>query len=381
MASHDFALTGWSTGAYALADLFGWSFQIAEQEVSGSVRRLLNGRTFLKRVTAAMTTLPLAEAGGPSLASGAPWFRDWLDHPDPRDEYWNSGRMTSALGSASIPVLLVSGWQDVFADQTLEQYRRLRQRGVDVALVVGPWTHAQGGGDAVRESLAWLDEHLGGSSRRMSRVRVFVTGGPGWCDLQDWPPTSGEFVLYPGAGAVLAGVPSTAEGAASRFTYDPADPTPTLGGRLLFGEGGYRDDTRLATRPDVAAFTGQPLANDLEVIGTPRVELVHSTDLPSADVFVRISEVDPKGHSRNVSDGYVGLPRDRSPVLRVDMDAIAHRFRAGKRIRLIVAGGSFPRFARNLGTGEPTATGTGLVRCTHVVTHAGSRLILPVPGL
>ena len=381
MGPHDFAFTSWSTGSYTLADLFGWSLQIAEQEISGSIRRLINAFTFLRRINPAMTTLPLAEAGGSSFASGAPWHRDWLEHSNPHDEYWNPARMTSALDSSSIPVLLVGGWQDVFADQTLEQYQRLRQRGVDVALVVGPWTHAQGGGDAVRESLAWLDEHLGGRPRGMSRVRIFVTGGAGWRDLDHWPPASGEFVLYPGVGSVLVGAPPIEDGSSSRFSYDPADPTPTVGGRLLFGNGGYRDDTRLATRPDVVAFTGPPLDEDLEVIGTPRIELSHSTDLPWADVFVRISEVDRKGRSHNVSDGFVRLNPERSPLLCLDMDAMAHRFRAGNRIRLIVAGGSFPRFARNLGTGEPTATGTTLARCTHTVTHAGSRLILPVPEL
>jgi putative CocE/NonD family hydrolase len=381
MSAHDMAFAGWSTGSYALADLFGWSLQIAEQEISGSVRRLINGITFLRRINRTMTALPLAEPGGSSVAGGAPWHRHWLEHPDPRGEYWDPARMTSALDSSSIPVLLVGGWQDVFADQTLEQYHRLRQRGVDVALVVGPWTHAQGGGDAVRESLAWLDEHLGGKPRRMSRVRIFVTGGADWRDLDDWPPASGEFVLYPGSGSVLVGAPPIEDESSSRFTYDPADPTPTEGGRLLFGNGGYRDDTRLATRPDVVAFTGQPLPEDLEVIGTPRVELAHSTDIPWADVFVRISEVDRKGHSHNVSDGYVRLNPERSPLLRLDMDAMAQRVRAGNRIRLIVAGGSFPRFARNLGTGEPAVTGTRLARCTHVVNHAGSRLILPVPGL
>ncbi|MDT5070444.1 MAG: uncharacterized protein QOK02_6599 [Mycobacterium sp.] len=381
MGAHDLAFTSWGTGSYALADLFGWSFQIAEQEMGGSVRRLFNAITFLKRLNATMAKLPLTETGGASVADRAPWHRHWLEHPDPRDEYWDPARMTSALDSASIPVLLIGGWQDVFVDQTLEQYQRLRKRGVDVALVVGPWTHAQGGGDAVRESLAWLDEHLGGEPRRGGRVRIFVTGGAGWRDLLEWPPRSADFIMYPGPGSTLVGASPMADGSSSRFTYDPAQPTPTVGGRLLFGKGGYQTDTKLATRSDVVAFTGQPLTEDLEVIGTPRVELAHSTDIPWADVFVRISEVDRRGRSHNVTDGYVRLSLERSPLLRLDMDAIAHRFRAGNRIRLIVAGGSFPRFARNLGTGEPAATGTRLARCTHVVTHAGSRLILPVPAL
>ena len=38
------------------------------------------------------------------------------------------------------------------------------------------------------------------------------------------------------------------------FTFDPSDPTPTIGGRLLSPQGGYRDDSALAVRGDVAEF-------------------------------------------------------------------------------------------------------------------------------
>ena len=60
---------------------------------------------------------------------------------------------------------MITGWQDVFLTQTMDQYRQLRDRGTETALVVGPWTHA-GGGDVVRESLRWLDgdRHAGSCS-------------------------------------------------------------------------------------------------------------------------------------------------------------------------------------------------------------------------
>jgi predicted acyl esterase len=113
----------------------------------------------------------------------------------------------------------------------------------------------------------------------------------------------------------------------------------------------------------------------------PYVELAHAADIPYADVFVRLSEVDAKDRSHNVSDGFIRLGPTRSSPLRVDLDAVAHRFRAGHRIRLMVAGGSHPRFARNLGTGEPPLTARRLVRSTHTVAHGRggtSRLVLPV---
>ena len=107
------------------------------------------------------------------------------------------------------------------------------------------------------------------------------------------------------------------------------------------------------------------------------VELDHESDNPHVDVFVRVSEVDPKGRSHNVSDGYRRLVRQPGDApLRLELDEIAHRFRAGSRIRVLVAGGSHPRYTRNLGTGEHTAHGSRMVPATHVIHHGGrSRLL------
>ena len=182
--------------------------------------------------------------------------------------------------------------------------------------------------------------------------------------------------LQPGGRLGVAVPPDTAP--ASTFTYDPADPTPTIGGRLLSPQGGHRNDTKLAERADVLSFTGDALAQDLYVVGIPVLELSHSCDNPHNDLFVRVSEVDAKGRSRNVSDGY-RRGTTTSGTVTIELDAVAHRFRAGSRIRVLVAGGSHPRFTRNLGTGEPLVSGDRVAAATHTV-HVGdgaSRLRLP----
>jgi uncharacterized protein len=93
--------------------------------------------------------------------------------------------------------------------------------------------------------------------------------------------------------------------------------------------------------------------------------------------------VDHRGRSRNVTEGFrrlSGLDVVSGTMRWLELDAVAHRFRAGSRIRVLVAGGSHPRFARNLGTGEPVINGKRLAPARHTV-HLGdggtSRLILP----
>lgn len=379
---HDVSGPRWGTGSFGLNDFLGWSDLVAHQEEPSRLRAILRQVRARRALARATSGLPAGEAGRTLLGTGAPWWESWLDHPEADDPFWEALNIRRALDTTEIPVLLIGGWQDVFLDQTLVQYRCLHERGVPVGLTVGPWTHGhlmtKAAPTVIRGSLDWLGTHLGGApSRRRLPVRIFVTGR-GWTDLPDWPPAMPELVRYlqPQGRLGVTTPPETAP--AARFTYDPADPTPTIGGRLLSPDGGYRKDSGLAARADVLSFTGDRLPNDLYVVGTPVVELAHSADNAYNDLFVRVSEVDAKGRSRNVSDGYIcGAPV--SGTVRIELDAIAHRFRAGSRIRVLVAGGSHPRFARNLGTGEPLGTGRETAPAAHTV-HLGdgaSRLVLP----
>ena len=371
MGPHDFARAVWGTGSFALADFLSWAYFITVQHRGGWIRQLVRSTTSPRRLRPFLDEVPPAYVTHELLGAGSPWYATWLAHADQDDDYWRPLRLGNVFDRVRQPVFLIGGWQDLFVDQTIDQFRALRARGADVALLVGPWTHGEGGGAAIRASFDWLAGH-----RQPTPVRIFVTGGGGWRDLPDWPPECGGTTLYPaGNGELLDGPPATG---ASTFVFDPSDPTPTIGGRLLTASAaGHRNDTSLALRQDVVAFTGRPLSADLDVVGSPYVELLHTADT-AADVFVRVSDVDPKGKSHNVTDGYVRLgERDGGP-LRIELDPMAHRFRSSHRIRLLIAGGSFPRFARNLGTGEPLATGTRLVPSTHVVEHGpGTRLTLP----
>lgn len=370
MAPHDFAESGWSTGTLALADFLTWSYQVATQEDGGSLRALARMATMGLRLRRPMRIVPLHEAGTKVLKDRAPWYESWLRTSDVSDPYWQPSRLGHALEAVNTPVLLATGWQDVFLAQTFDQYRRLRERGADPTLLVGPWSHGDGGGDVLRETLRWLDGHRPGG------VRVHV-GGAGWRELPSWPPVADEHVRYLAPRAALTADAPAAEASPARFMFDPDDPTPTIGGRLLFSPRGYREDSALAARNDVVTFTGPVLTEPLEVIGVPRVELEHRSDTGWCDVSVRISEVDADGRSRNVSDGYVGRTPADTGVLRLDLDPIAHRFAVGSRIRVSIAGGSYPRFARNPGTGEPVWSAARLVRTRHEI-GPGSRLVLPV---
>lgn len=377
---HDLYQSTWGAGAFALNDFLGWSHLMAHQEDRPRIRAGLHQLTAPRKVTRAAARRPLGAAGRALLGDGSPWYESWVEHPEADDPFWDPLRHPAALQRSRVPVLLLGGWQDLFLEQTLAQYRALRDRGVEVAMTIGPWTHTQmltsGLGTVTAESLQWLGTHLGGkgSPQRPTRVRIF-RGGQGWEDRPDWAPDDACDAWYLQPDGTLASTAPTTSKAAS-FRFDPTDPPPTIGGRLLSAAGGYRDDRRLHRRGDVLSFTGAALAEDLDVCGVPVLELDHSSDIGSVDLFVRVSEVDARGRSVNVTDGYRRLRRHTGPV-RIELDAIARRFAAGSRLRVLIGGGSHPRYAANLGTGEAPVSGTRVHPAVHTVRFGGSRLLLP----
>jgi putative CocE/NonD family hydrolase len=383
---HDLAKAIHGSGAFALETFFGWSEGTSEQDTLGPVRRLLKVLSAERRAAPALHGLPLADAGEAVLKGRAPWYREWLDHPDPTDTYWRPSSHSSALKKSKVPTLLVGGWHDVFFEQTLEQYAEMHKRGVDVALTVGPWSHfdtvRKATGQITRESLDWLGEHVSGApgGARTSPVKVFVIGPDRWQDLPAWPPETSERSFHLDSGGRL----SEGSGSGSEaFTFDSADPTPALGGRLISPRGaGPKDNKKLEGRSDVLTFTSEPLADSVEIIGVPVVDLAVSVDNPHADVFVRLCDIDERGASKNFADGFLRLdprvPAGEIHQLAVSLDACARVLPAGHRLRLQLSGGAHPRFARNLGSDEPLATGTTLATSTHTIHLATSAVRIPI---
>jgi uncharacterized protein len=388
VAAHDNHWVVHGAGTFSLEQILALcdGFDHLEDGTLKGVVRMANAR---RRLRPGFEELPLVRAQETVLAGSTMPYREWLTSPKAEDPVWRPMRLGQALERVEVPILLQEGWQDRFVDQMIEQYERLRDRGVDVGLTIGPWTHVEfitkGLGIVMAEALDWLAEHLEGTGtrQRSSPVRVFVGGVQEWRYLPDWPPPTDDQVLYLQPDGGLATTEPLATGGPSTFTYDPADPTPAVGGRVINPAiGGYRDNRKLEARDDVLTFTGPPLTEPLEVIGNPVVELVHRTDNPYADLFVRLCEVRRNGRSVNLSDRFERLEPDTSSgTIQIRLEAMAHRFVPGTRIRLQISGGAHPRYARNLGAGEDPATSTELAPSRRTICHGDggfSRILLPV---
>jgi putative CocE/NonD family hydrolase len=297
-------------------------------------------------------------------------------------------RVSDHYDRVAVPSLHIGGWYDVFVQGTLDNFAAMAARGRDARLLVGPWSHVSftdpigeqffgvrasrfgvpvdQHGDLGDLQLAWFRRHLvpdPSIAFSDASVRLFVMGRNAWRDESSWPPTgvSTERHFLRADGSLTVDSPS-AEEPPTEFIYDPADPAPALGGQTVmrpFFPSGPMDQRSIESRSDVCVFTSEPLSEELEVTGRVRVVLHAASSAPSTDWVARLCDVHPDGRSFNLCDGIVrvtGTP-DGCERHEIDLWSTANVFLAGHQLRVHVTSSSFPRWDRNLNTGDQRASG------------------------
>jgi putative CocE/NonD family hydrolase len=288
-----------------------------------------------------------------------------------------------------VPVLNIGGWHDGFVQGTLDNHAAMQALGRDSRLIVGPWSHANfsdaigglsfglragkdggpapaagPGEDLTALQLQWFRRHLtpGAASPRTEPVRTFLMGRNQWRDHSCWPPpgtAEHRWYLHP-AGGLSPAAPDGAT-AADEFVYDPADPVPTAGGQTLLAPrwaAGPVDQRSIEARPDVMVFTSEPFTKDLELAGRVRLVLHAESSARSTDWVARLCDVHPDGGSFSLCDGIVRVTDTGGHLRRheIDLWSTSHLFLGGHRLRLHVTSSSFPRWDRNLNTGNQRST-------------------------
>ena len=365
-------------GRFELETLTNFSWNTAPQARNGSPRpSAQEQRGYLLRsmfgadrrnIVESMNTLPLADVDTALLGRRSQLFQELVRH-DQTDPYWEGVDRSSTVGDVTVPVSSVTGWYDIFLDDQLRDFTTLVEAGRNPRLTVGPWWHAdpRGMGASVSEVAEWASAVARGiEPPARASVKLYVMGTDEWREFESWPPSGyAPQRLHLQAEGILSAAPSTATDSSTQVVYDPNDPTPSLGGPKLNPTGaGAVDNRPLEARSDVLTFTSAPLDADLEVIGAIDAEVWVRADRPSADVFVRLCDVDETGKSLNITDDLVRLDVDGTTRATLQLAPTAYRFTKGHRLRVQVSAGAFPRFSRNFGAGEPHATAT-----TAHVTH------------
>jgi uncharacterized protein len=383
-------------GAPAVTNALTWTGIIGRQERGGLLAVMPNPLQ-TARMKRAVRKVPLQAADVDVAGAPVAFWRDFAEHADPADEFWAGADHDGADLTRLPPVSMVTGWWDLFLREQLRDYAAIRAAGVMARIIVGPWLHGEPGELQVtmQQDIAWLDHHLGGGPPPPGPpVRLLLQVAGTWRDFEEWPPSAVVgTAYYLRASGRLSVDAEPGDAAPGMFVYNPADPTPSEGGPLLSPPGKQVDNASIVARPDVLTYTTEPLPADQDLVGPVSARIFVRTDRQHADLFVRRCDVDEKGVSRNVVDGIRRLSPQTVPdadvavgddqILAVDVELYptAYRVRARHRIRLQISAGAFPRYARNLGTGEPFGAATRARRCRFEIHHDArhpAHILLPV---
>jgi hypothetical protein len=381
-------------GSMSLETSAQWLVLISTQERRPAPLPMLFA---IRRLPSVLSAASLRDLDLHASGEEVPWFREALSQPDREGAWWVERDFSAGVAQVEAPVQMVTGWYDAFAPWQLEDFAALQEAGRRPQLIIGPWSHTQEemAAEGVREGLAWLRGHLLGNwgPRNSAAVRIYVTGeraGGGWRELERWPPDENAARRLWLAGDGLAWEPPDAgTDGSTRYRYDPADPTPSVGGPIMITGKPVNDNRKLESRADVITYTSAPLDATVEAIGPTRVELWARASEPHFDLFARVCDVDAQGASWNVCDALASVAPGRFPrsdedgSWRVEFDLwpIAHRFAAGHCIRLQVSSGAHPRYVRNPGTGEHPLAAESLIPVDVEVLHGPehpSSVTLPI---
>jgi putative CocE/NonD family hydrolase len=425
---------GWTYQGGALEQWFdqNWTTQLATNTlwrlIAKDTNALLGAPTLpLNRYPAFnYEALP---AGADSTAQLAPYYLDWLAHPD-YDAYWKQWSIEEHFSDIQVPALHIGGWYDIFLTGTLRNYMGIKAHGGADAARNGQRLLIQIGGHAgfgrhigdldfgdeaikfpsTEVVLAWYDYLFKGAQNEFSDaskpVHVFVMGENAYHTESDWPVPGNKVTRYflhsDGAANSLRGdgdlsVAPPKKETPDKFTYDPANPVPTIGGSLCCDakhyEPGPRDQRAAENRNDVLVYSTKPLAEDMEVTGPLTLELWAKSSAVDTDFTAKLVDVSPTGFATNLTDGILRMryrdsqekPEMMNPdqiyKITVDLWATSNVFKKGHILRLEVSSSNFPRFDRNLNTGAEQATSRDFVSATNTILHDAehpSALLVPV---
>lgn len=375
-------------GGFTLETCIGWTLtmqNVIRTSGMNMFAALMGMRKTRGLAERAIETIPLRNADRIVVPDGVSWWQDWMDHAEPNDPWWDPVNYGPSAGAIPATVM-TAGWYDIFLPWQLEDFITAQRAGRDVRIVIGPWMHAALAGmcESLRQSIALFQARFDigavrSGNSQSSRVRLFLMGADEWREYPSWPiPNSSSKTYFLQAGGVLSSSTPASE-SSSVFNYDPSRPTPSFYGPTLQGRRGSGDLAELERRSDVLLFSSDPLAADSDVIGPVSADIFLRSNTQHTDLYLCLCDVTPGARSTNVCDGYIRLrpelpsesSADHNGVRKVHVEfwPTAYRFRQGHRVRVVVASGAHPRYARNLGSGEPLGDAQTMVVAHQEIFH------------
>jgi uncharacterized protein len=423
---------GWTYQGGAFEQWFNqsWTSGLAQDTLNHTVVK--NTNAVRGAWTLPLTNYPLFNFSDPSAvpvstAALAPYFLDWLAHPN-YDEYWKQLSIEEHYADITVPVLHVVAWYDIFQGGSLRNYIGIKAHGGSEAarrgqhLYVAIGGHAGDGrkigdvdfGEAAAEyneddlTLKWYQYLFQGVQNEFAGkpVKIFVMGANQWREEDDWPLARAQSTKYflhsiknanslRGDGSLSTAAPRSEP--SDHYVYDPLNPAPTIGGPLCCDSPhlapGPKDQRAVEARDDVLIYTTPGFVQDTEVTGPVSLELFAQSSAVDTDFEAKLVDVAPDGFAQNLTEGIIRARYRNSqekPELMnpgqiykfvIDLWSTSNVFLKGHALRLEISSSNFPRFDRNLNTGEAQAWAQKYVSARNTIYHDAehpSALIVPI---
>lgn len=320
------------------------------------------------------------------------FMKEWLNHVG--DEAFNlaSEPKPEDFARMNFPVLTATGYFDDDQPGAFRYYHRhLRYAAPAVAekhyLIIGPWDHLgtqhpakQIEGLAIPEAAVldmdklradWYDWTLGRGPQPAllkDRVNYFMMGADEWRHASSLEAASSgelrfflegtpEDVFHSG---YLKRSPAGAESPAM-LVSDPHE-LPELDVAQYAGNENLLSQFR-AFQKRAITFHSEPFAQDTEIAGQMRLDLIVQSDAPDFDLWAQVLMVSPDGSSIDLGqdirrarfrDGFFKselLHPDQVVEIPFEFYWTARRIPAGARLRLTIAPLNSPMYQKNYNTG------------------------------
>ncbi|HDR91451.1 MAG TPA: CocE/NonD family hydrolase [candidate division Zixibacteria bacterium] len=358
-----------------------------------------------------------------------PWLIDTVANHYYYDTLWAQVDLTTLYDSVSVPTFHIAAWFDMYTDGQIEAFQRMNAVHGNNKLLIAPCGHGDAVGTLEQGDLVFPPNALVGEAELISiarnwydywlfdsptgimdepAVQYYLTGD---CNTEDttlfnrwmfsdvWPSEGTEYVEYylHKSGNLDTLPPATAN--ADSFIYDPANPSPTIGGREFIGMDaigyGPKDQAPLVeSRSDVLIYSTPVLEEPMAVTGKIKLILYAESNRIDTDFAVRVTDVYPDGRSILMTDGILrarfrkGLDAEifLTPgvpdTFEIDAWSIGHVFNTGHLIRIVISSSNYPRFSKNPNTGAPFVRDDPVTLVAENVVHMSSEmpshLLLPI---
>lgn len=310
-------------------------------------------------------------------------------------DFWTNVSLDDNWQDVNVPAIHFGGWYDAFLQGIIDGYHGYQHLGGPGAkgksmLIMGPWYHdgyittKQGELTYPENSLCWfaveiylqmIKKYTMNEPNHFDdfpTVYYYVMGdvdkidAPGneWRYADDWPiPAINTSWYFHGDGILGKTAPGDYE--PLTYTYDPANPVPTIGGQVLEITPGPFDQKTLESRDDVLVFTSEVLTEPYESTGPIKAKLYVASDCEDTDFTVKLTDVYPDGRSMIVIDGILRM-RNRNGQdhwefiepeeiygIEVDLLSTSYIWNTGHKIRVAISSSNYPRFLNNPNTKDP----------------------------